>query len=263
LRVREVLAKSPAARAGFQAGDVLSSFDARSTADRAQVEERLDDHAPGENVRVEWKRGARIMAATIPLERFPDDVAGTARLAPPAKDGDGIREQFEAPFKYWTYRSREHSARVAHGLVLWMGGPPTAIWAGVCREHRLVLAGVEGDRPRLAALAALLRKRWPLDASRTVVVGPGAKAEEFALAYPQLVHGVVAEHVPCAFPPGNPPIRLAYFFLARTSDRLAEEAVRRARERGVPVVVRQGANLLNSPVVADAIGRWTDWIGAL
>ncbi len=67
VKVGSVLPDSPAAKAGLQAGDVLVSLGGDPLADLRAYSEVLKRHAPGDVVKVVWKRGESEMTADVTL----------------------------------------------------------------------------------------------------------------------------------------------------------------------------------------------------
>ncbi len=77
VRIAEVTAKGPAARADVRTGDVLLAFDGKPVANSNELTLRLRGHNPGDKVVLKVTRGKETKEITVTLDARPDPPLGT------------------------------------------------------------------------------------------------------------------------------------------------------------------------------------------
>ena len=70
-RISEVFPKSPAEKAGLQAGDLITSFDGQKVANFGELMLKIAGHKPGDEVRIEVKRDDEKVKMSITIGRRP------------------------------------------------------------------------------------------------------------------------------------------------------------------------------------------------
>src|SRR6185369_16035485 len=70
-RIGEVTPKSPADKAGIKVGDLITSFDGQKVVNFGELALKLANHRPGDEVRIEVKRGEETVKTTITLAPRP------------------------------------------------------------------------------------------------------------------------------------------------------------------------------------------------
>ncbi|MGE5560459.1 MAG: S1C family serine protease [Chloroflexota bacterium] len=73
LLVVEVLADSPAQRAGLQQGDIVNKIDGQAVDRFVELRTALDAKRPGQQVKIDFTRNGRAMSVTATLVAQPDD----------------------------------------------------------------------------------------------------------------------------------------------------------------------------------------------
>lgn len=86
--VSEVLADTPAAKAGLRSGDILTRLDGRPLADNRSLLNAVGAKRPGDEVELEYLRDGRLAQARVTLARRPADAAAAR---------GGLTEQVPAP----------------------------------------------------------------------------------------------------------------------------------------------------------------------
>lgn len=91
--VRRVAEQTPAHEAGLRAGDEIVSVQGGPTPHAAALKEALRAYAPGDVLRVRYRRGAQLHSALVELAARPAAVAVAAPAAP-ARISPEVQQQF-------------------------------------------------------------------------------------------------------------------------------------------------------------------------
>lgn len=91
--VRRVAEQTPAHESGLQAGDEIVSVQGVPTPHAAALKEALSAYAPGDVLRVRYRRGAQLLSALVELAARPAAVAAVAPAAP-ARLSPEVQQQF-------------------------------------------------------------------------------------------------------------------------------------------------------------------------
>ncbi len=76
----EVIANSPAAKAGLREGDIIVGFDGQQLRSGEQLAELISERSPGDKVKLEILRAGRERVVEVELGRHPDRGGETAWL---------------------------------------------------------------------------------------------------------------------------------------------------------------------------------------
>lgn len=76
----EVVARSPAAKAGLREGDIIVGFDGQQVRSGEQLAELISERRPGDKIKLEIQRAGRTRTIEVELGRHPDRGDETAWL---------------------------------------------------------------------------------------------------------------------------------------------------------------------------------------
>jgi serine protease Do len=292
--VRDVLQDSPAAGAGLLRGDRIVTVDGAEVKDGAGLDSKLRDRLPGDEIKLQVKRGEQTIELPIKLGKT---VGGVPRNLPPPREEVAPRDSAGAATGVVQIKVPEfgndcialvpenYTPQIQYGVVVWIhpqGGYKQdellARWKDVCAQRDLILlAPKAADAARwqpsegkfIRRCLDELMKSHKVDRQRIVVHGEqagGAMAYLAPIANRDLVRGVVAVQapMPSTLPPpeADPANRLAYFIAASSLDAPAIKAtIAKLRELKHPVATEPivSERSLNDREFANLV----DWIDSL
>lgn len=202
--IRHVLAASPAAKAGLQAGDRIESFDGQAVKSTQQLAALVESQRIGKPVKATIKRVSGTtdevsielsslsvdppldLSSDLGLKAEPNEVPKkTGRLDETIPGTDGR--------KFWVYVPETVQPK-EYGLVLWLHpegrtgeAEQLGLWRAACEDRGLILAGLLADRewsgqdgPILKGLLDHLLRKYSIDAKRVAIMGE-QEGGDFAL----------------------------------------------------------------------------------
>jgi S1-C subfamily serine protease len=241
-------AEGPAATAGLSAKDVFVELDG-PVKTVAAVEARLAVKAAGDAFAVAVERNGKREVKALKSTSWPEAMP-TALLAATAK---AVAVNVPAPFKHWTVRPD----KPPEALVVVLSKTKPDAWKTPCERYGIAVVGSEDRVPGKGwkLLLPLLQKTMGLDARRTVVFGAGPDAESAADALGSVIGAVAAEGGPLSPPPAQPDEARRYLVLQRQGGGSVVEAIKKARDDGVPVTDFEVLDP-KPEATADAVARW-------
>ncbi len=81
--IEEVLPDTPAAAAGFHAGDVLTSYAGQAVSNPRQLQEIVERSPAGSTQQVEITRDNKPLTLSVVVKPLPEDVGGVSQRAEP------------------------------------------------------------------------------------------------------------------------------------------------------------------------------------
>jgi serine protease Do len=299
ISVRFVYPASPAAEAGIEKGDRITSLNGEELADAAALREKFANLEPDAKVKIGFVRNGETKEAEVTLVQLPEEIPSELPPAhgdaeppeqPPATGEVEIKLP-EEPNACLAYLPATYNPRVPHGVVIWLHKPGEfhkddliERWKPLCEAHDLILLAPQSADPARWQPTEIefIRKayddlagRCTIDPQRVVVHGHeagGAMAILTAFAHREVIRGVAA--VDAALPsritpPANDPLqRLAVYFTTNQSGRLTDRVKQNSedlRKMGYPVTVKDlGAQsrYLNAEEVEE-LARWVDTLDRL
>ncbi len=244
--IRMVYEGSPAADAGIQIGDRITSVNESKVDSIDDAIAAVNSFAPGNKVAVKLTRGGEskelsLTAARLPTN-IPDDLSSayTTPVTPTEaseKAAAGETRDFkrpEFPNKCRIYVPASHEAGQLQAALLWLQGPSDAKpddiireWQSICDRDGILLvvpspAGKDQwERPEVEYLRRLTERviaQYKIDSHRMVVYGQGkggAIAWPLALSSRDVFRGVATSTSPLPrplrVPPNEPSQRVAIF----------------------------------------------------
>jgi serine protease Do len=296
--VRYVYPEGPAAKAGLQRGDVLSTFAGAALNNAGQLRAMLADCEPEQKVPLEFRRGGETQKVEVALQTLPEaipsgDLSTAREPVPPdgnKKPKTGLQDLKLPDFpdrKIRLYVPEGYDARASYGLVVWLHGSAApdekawqdwiTPWKPLCDRGDLILAAPqsaekgnwhEGDLRMLHRLLAHVASNYALDPSRIVAAGrEGGGTMAFGLAFTArgAIQAVAAVDAGFAGPvPENEPGRRLAFYIARSRATKSAGAVKgtvsRLREMKYPVTIKElGPDSRDlAPEELAELARWID-----
>ncbi|MEX2118043.1 MAG: PDZ domain-containing protein [Pirellulales bacterium] len=280
VQVRYVYPESPAAKAGLQAGDVISSFNEKPLGGRDELAEALAALKVAQQVPLAIRRGDETLSLEVELaaepETVPDELPAPAGPAPAAEPEPADAEEAmpqrgvialkvpEFQNDCLVYVPESYRTSASHGLVVWLhpaGGSKddelVARWQGHCERLGLILIAPKAADPArwrredidfIKKAIDQLRQSHAIDPLRVAAVGQqmgGSLAYVLAFAHRDLVRGVAALDAPLGgSPPDNDPVYRLTFYVTKSGSmqaQLIDAAVKLLRDRKYAVVVPAAA----------------------
>jgi serine protease Do len=296
---RYVYPASPAAEAGLEAGDRITTLNGEMVANSTALREKFANLEPGAKVRIGLIRQEETKEVEVTLARLPEEIPGEL---PAAHDPVAAPEQApvtgaveirlpEEPNECVAYVPATYNPQIPHGVVIWLHRPSgfdqdkiIEQWKDLCEKHDLiVLAPQSADPARwLPTEIDFIRKsyddlagKYAVDPQRVIVHGHeagGAMAFLTAFAHREVVRGVagVDAAVPGRVVPlANDPLqRLAVYMTKPAKGRLTERVEQNAaqlRKMGYPVTVHdvmEESRYLRHDELQE-LARWIDTLDRL
>lgn len=291
--VRYVYHDGPAAKAGIQVDDVITSLSEKLVKTRQDLVAVAAAAEPGQTTPIEIRRGDETLKFDLVWKTEPDVVPGELPAEAELEAGELKRPATgKFPVKVaelkndaLAYVPDDYDPRRPYALVV-LTHPPgevsaddslLATWKERCDRGRLILLApkaAEGgkwqpdDFEFIRKSIEQLRANYEIDPLRIVTWGEeSGGAIAFALAFNQreTIRGVVALRAPLAAAPvDNDPVSRLDFFLTQTKGSRFEKATAAAihalQERKFAVTVKEqaeNAELLNADELSEAL-RWID-----
>ncbi len=194
LIVRYVYPGSPAAGAGLQSGDRITSLGGSEIKDATAAAERLRSLQPDAKTAIAWERDGKPSTAEIVLGRLPADPP--AEL-PPAhgavKAAEGVLPALgvveikipEVKNDCIAYVPPDYNPAVAYGVVIWLHAPGgdkqdelLARWRDQCQKNDLILLAPKTPIPPAGSRAkpSSSSRRWPRSSRRTTSIAAGSSS---------------------------------------------------------------------------------------
>ena len=295
ITVRHVLADSPAAKAGLQAGDRVVSLDGKPVASREVLAEQIGSLLPGGKAKLEIRRGAETKTLDVTFGVPPESVPATlpaARAARPAVAGArpdvGIVHIKipEITNECTAYVPENYDPDVAYGVVIWLHSPGgyledelVAQWKKICADNDLILLAPKSFDPLKWQKTELpfvrksfdeINRTYRVDPARVVAHGQeGGAGMAFLLAFAHrdviravaAVDGTLPQGVQP--PPNEPAFPLAFYSGAAAkgpSVKPIQAGVDKLRELKYPVTIKtlkDPSKYLTAAEFAEFI-RWID-----
>ncbi len=293
--IRYVFPASPAAKAGLQAGDIVTGAGDQKVSDASQLIEQISGLDPGQTVEVKYQRRGKSAQASLTLgDTFfqatvdlPDARVNEAKNDQPGPPTGVIKVEIpEHTNKCIAYVPPDYSPAAPCGLVVWLHAPGNYDqdelldrWRPICESESLILVVPQAkDVKRWSATEAeFIRKTvddvmkdYSIDAFRVVVHGyrtGGSMAYLVALANRDVVRGVapVSAGLPGrtrapATDPGEP---LAIYSVSSKESRsrpMVESSEKALKTLAFPVISRvlDGTErYLNASELKELV-RWID-----
>lgn len=271
VKIRDVFADSPAAKAGIRAGDVIVRFQDSDVDSRDALRTLVADAALGKDAKLELLRDGE--RQTVSLEPIAETAAIPPKpkdSAPTTTDDDKPADNAAKPIKIKVaelpneadlFVPDDYDDSIPHGVVVLLhpnGGfaHDTIVerWRDRCRTANLLLlvpkaAKETWTRPDLEFLKKAIDRTaesYRVDAARVVAVGyeeGGTVAIQGAALLRERIRGIVLLNaVPSPFNAENEPLFPTSIFVATAknfgNESRIEKSVAQLRERHFPVVVR-------------------------
>lgn len=299
LRVRWIYPDSPAAKAGLQAGDLITAIDGSPVQSVEDAQQALAASEPPAEIAIEFERDGDMktlkLTSTALPEAAPQDELPAARTpaATPAPKPVADTGFFEVRIPEESnscaaYAPANYDSRMPHGLLVILGKPgvegKTLLepWQAIADRDRLVLLAPEPSNARgwsppdvefvIKTIEAAVQSHT-IDSHRIVVLGESAGGAVGQLVIGKrrdLIRGLVS--INGTFPrglslPENEPLqRLAFYLfaddkpqLAAPTDKLAEAL----RERKFPAARGTSTDGGLDEDQRDAVARWLDTLDRL
>lgn len=288
--IRAVWPDTPAAEAGIQPGDRITSIGEEKTAGVSEAIGAISSLSAGESVEVKFSRDEAQHTEAVATIEFPEAVLSTEALgelkidaAPEFQAEELMVPPMLEPTKYYAPEPTSASP----GLVLWLDhdGPENnaeqvEAWKSFCLSQNMILILAQptdesgwssDDLEQLARLREFAAMKLGIDPLRSIVAGR-EKAGQMALALAMRQRGkfagVAAIDAPLPrtleIPSNHPSLRLALLFVESSDSSLTplvRRDVERLREAGYPTsretFAREklsGDKLDSEPM--DFVGRW-------
>lgn len=292
--VRYVYPDSPAAKAGVEAGDVVTSLAGDTVRDAAELRRKVGDYQPNQSVEVELRRNKETLQRTAVLGRLPEQLRNEA-LPPAARvaQSKGTNQPQTGKVRFevggfdnevWAYIPEDGNPALPCGLVVWLHGseggevnPLIAQWKPHCDRDRVILLVPKAATPGkwqfkdLALVHGLLeqiRSRYTVDVTRVVALGHedgGKLACLLAFRNREAIRAVALVNSSIVGrPPENDPDHRLAFYLAWSAngESMGEmnEAVDQLREMKYPVSVKDLGKKSRSLDTKEQLelARWID-----
>jgi len=246
--------EGPAAAAGLRVNDVLVELDGPVRSER-DVIDKLKMKIAGDAFALVVERGGAREVKALRSISLPDAMPPAA---PTATTSKSKLEEFPPPLKHWLLLPS--SPPVA--LVVVSSRSKADYWKAACERYAVVVVGFdEGvEAELLKVVISLFQKAVNLDARRTVVFGAGSEAESVANLVGPLVQAFAVDGGPIAPPPAQPDDVRRYLVLERPGGGSLVEAIKKARDEGVPIVEVPLAGS-KPEAAADVVARWAAGLG--
>lgn len=248
--IRAIIADSPAAKAGLQAGMIIQQFNGQEVNDSHALADRISRARVQESVKLKVKlEKGEAKEITVKLGSFPESVP--AKLdrafipAPPAVDkaAEGndpkklrtglITEKFPgSDYDYWAYVPTDYNPAAQYSLLVWLhpaGNSHEAAvlkaWKSICEERGIILIApkaslpigwVPHDAPFIKELTEDFLKKYSIDRRRVVLHGMGPSGNlAYSLAFQEreVYRAVLSVQTVLRLPPpdNEPDFRLQLF----------------------------------------------------
>jgi serine protease Do len=295
--IRYIYPESPAAKAGLQPGDRITSWEGKAVKSLDELFEQLASFAPRQKAKFEVHRGDETLKLEAQLAALPETIPGElppAHDEPPAAEGPkpavGIVKIKipESQSECIAYVPENYNPRLAYEVVVWLHAPGgfkdeelAALWKDICaRDDLIILAPKSADRAKWQRTElGFVRKtlddvsgKYHVDRARTIACGQeggGGMAYLFALANREVVHGVAA--IGAALPAGaqvpanDPMLRMAFYIAEPQKDPLKSQikaTIDHFRSEKYPVTEKDLGPAPRS-LSADELSELARWIDSL
>ncbi len=293
--IRAVWPKSPAADAGFQAGDLITKLGDDEVESLSDAYRALGSLHPGDDLAIEVRRGEEELELDATLAEIPSmlpEFDGPPQVDATTDEDSLELQDFklpELPQKARFYAPETDGT--PPGLLIWLAtgaaakdAELAAEWAGICRRDGLVLmlaapADAKGwssdDMEFLSRLIPAAMRRFDADERRVVLAGEG-KAGQLAYAVGfqarRWVRGIAVIDSPLPrtlkLPPGGPGDPLAVLSIESEGAPLAQlirQDLEKIRETGRPAsqVVVRASRRADGGLDLAAQAALAAWIDAL
>ncbi|HET6882819.1 MAG TPA: PDZ domain-containing protein [Pirellulales bacterium] len=291
--VRYVYADGPAAKAGLQTGDVITSLAGKPVAKRGDMAELAAAAEVGQAAAMEVRRGDETLKLDFVWQAEPDAVPAELPAEAPLEKTEEQRPASgklaikvpELKNEALAFVPENYDPRRPSGLVVLLHPPGEvpndeallSTWKERCDRGGLILLAPKAAEPAkwqsddfefVRKAIEQLRATYQIDPLRIVTWGEevgGAVAYAWAFHQRETARGVVALRAPMATPPvDNDPVLRLDFFLTNAKDarfaKMTEAAIAALRERKFAVTAKeQGekAPLLSEDELAELL-RWID-----
>jgi serine protease Do len=300
LVVRWVYPDSPAATAGIQPGDRITTIGGKAIASAAVAAQELLTVEPGEVVKLEVKRGEQTLPLEVTLGKLPETLPGELPAAhdelPPAaaeQPAKGVVELKLPEFENNCigYVPESYRNDLPHGLIVWLHAPGgfdqdklVELWKPLCEAHGFILlapqsADKAGWKPTevrfVRKMVDDVRRRYTIDPTRLVAhghQGGGALAYVLGFTSPDEVKAMAVVDAPLprgVNPPETEPTRrqALYTTLATKSEfaPAVEAGIERLREARYPLTVKsvgEQGRYLTAEELTELV-RWFDTLDRL
>jgi serine protease Do len=262
IRVRFVYPESPAAKAGIQVGDRITSVNQGPVTGRLEIIDQVALLEPGKKVSLGLARSSETLTVELTPAKLPTDLPPELPPAqePPAKavklkPATGLVEIKlpEEKNECLAFVPDSYHPDVPHGVVIWLHGPEglsreklSSRWKAAAEKHHLIVLAPQATNPAKwePTDSAFVRKtlddlasHYQVDRSRIAVYGyqtAGTMAYLVALTNLDRVRAVIAvDAAPPArtvLPENDPLVRLA-FYLASAEKSPAAGAIKAVSQR--------------------------------
>ncbi len=296
--VRYVYPESPAAKAGMQAGDVIAMVDGAAIGSVDALRERLNGLAPGQAVRIDFRRGEESLYPNVTLGSLPEAVPDAL---PPGWNASGAAvgerppvgiftlELPEYPNKSLVYVPADYDPTRSYGLLVYLhpaGGEEDAQvlerWSKLCDREGLILLAPKSIDPKrwqpeefayLRRAVEHVAAQYTVDRQRIVAVGReagGSAAYLLGFQHRDLFRGVAAlDGAFTARPTENDPAERLAFFVAFSKSSahagISTRAVELLRGLNYPVTLHDLGDKPRELEEAELseLGRWIDSLDKL
>jgi serine protease Do len=295
VEIRYVYSDSPAAKAGLQAGDVITSVDEQAIATRDALAERTSALEVGQIAKLEARRGGEALSLELKLASEPESVPHelpAARLASEAaaenrpQVGQFAVKLAEFKNECSAYVPESYNPHASYGLLVFLHPPGgvkdlnlLARWKEPCDRLNLILLAPRSADPArwlppevgfVAKAIDQIRETYNIDPLRVAVHGQqagGSMAYIVAFMHRDVVRGVAAVDSPILgrIPENDPANRLVVFATTAKKANFAAQistGIDELRKMKYAVTV---ADLGDSPrpLEADEFAELLRWIDSL
>ncbi|TWT59047.1 putative periplasmic serine endoprotease DegP-like precursor [Thalassoglobus neptunius] len=295
--LRFVFPESSAAKAGLQAGDIITSFQSEPVETTSDISSLLSKFEIGDTIELEVVRDSDSLKLPITLEEFPDG-DNLPNIPPPVLTAGNRTEEIEVgrfnqklpgdDRQFWVLVPQDYHPEQQHGLLLWthpagdtMEAEIVRSWRDLASERGLILVGVRAedvsgfsqtDEEYAKDVVEWVTQNYAIDPARVAVMGAedsGPFATQLAFKYRELFRGLLAIDAPLRFPPpdSNPESRLLIGFVVGPESRSREQitkSVEILREREFPTALIENTEPeMFSFDVVDLMAQWLDALDRL
>lgn len=298
VEVREVLADSPAQRAGLARRDIVTAVGDTPVASAAELLDQVSRLPLGETTPLSFVRDGETRTLTLAPGPIPETVPADVPTAniPAYTSPDGADAPRTGRFtdklpggdqEFWAYVPPQYNPEYGHSLLVWLHPPGDTmeaslmrLWQTHCDRRGIILVGPKaadvsgwtpGDSEFVSGVVAHLREQYTVDPARIVVHGHGAGgvfAFHVGFKHRDLFRGLVIGSAPLRAPPpdNDPDFRQQLYLVCGANDPLLPAVTQTAeglRRLKFPVTFAELPDAGEQYPDGEAVEQIVRWLDAL